>query len=130
MMTRFLDPLAEDPSRPVRIRNRRTGRVVAAEVHPAFDSKTRRRGLLGRASMGPGEGLIIAPCQAIHTWFMKMPIDAAFVARDGRVTAVRPNLEPWHMAMSLRAFSVVELPVGALYESDTRVGDELELVGQ
>ena len=33
--------------------------------------------------------LVIAPTNAIHTFFMRFAIDVAFVARDGRVLKVR-----------------------------------------
>ena len=108
--------------------NRRTGRALATAIETAFDSETRRRGLLGRDGLPEGAGLIIAPCNGIHMFFMRFAIDVAFVSRDGRVVSVRRGLKPWRIAMALRAFATIELPVGALDASGTQRGDDLELV--
>jgi uncharacterized membrane protein (UPF0127 family) len=69
--------------------------------------------------------MIIAPSNAVHTFFMKFPIDLAFVGRDGRVRKVREVVRPWRMAAALRAYAVIELPAGVLRSTDTVVGDTL-----
>jgi len=69
--------------------------------------------------------MIIAPSNAVHTFFMKFPIDLAFVGRDGRVRKVREAVRPWRMAAALRAYAVIELPAGVLRRTDTVVGDTL-----
>jgi hypothetical protein len=123
----FLAPLVREPRSTHRLINRRTGAVVATTVEPAFDSKTRKKGLLGRDAMAKGSALVIAPCSSIHMFFMRFPIDAVFVARDGRVLKVVPHLRPWRIAMSPRAFAVVELPAGEAGNSDTQAGDYFDL---
>jgi uncharacterized membrane protein (UPF0127 family) len=102
--------------------------MLTTALETAFDSATRRRGLLGRDAMSAGGGLVIAPCSGIHTFFMRFPIDIVFASRDGRVIGVRHNVLPWRMALSLRAFAVIELPSGTLDASGTQVGDALQLV--
>ena len=47
----------------------------------AGDSQDRRTGLLKHASFPEGEGLLIAPCECIHTFGMKFPIDVVFLSR-------------------------------------------------
>ena len=76
-----------------------------------------------------GEALIIAPSNAIHTFFMRFAIDVAFVARDGRVLKVRARMKPWHLSAAFRAFSVVEVPAGVFGSSATERGDTLALEG-
>jgi uncharacterized protein len=70
---------------------------------------------------------VLAPCTSIHTFFMQFSIDVLFVARDGRVMKVQRALGAWRLAAAWRAFAVVELPVGAIDRSETRVGDLLEV---
>jgi uncharacterized membrane protein (UPF0127 family) len=96
----------------------------------AFDSKSRRRGLLGHDSLSEGSAMVIAPCNAVHTFFMRFPIDIMFVARDGRVLKVRRDVRPWRLAAALRGFVAIELPVGAIDRSDTRPGDTLTIVAR
>ena len=124
----FLSPLLRNPDADYRLINGRNGRILAAEVLTAFDSKSRRRGLLGVNGLQPGRALIIAPTNAIHTWFMRFDIDVAFVAKDGRVVKMRHRLKPWRMSGAIRGFAVIELPAGALAAADTSTNDFLSLV--
>ena len=110
------------------LRNERTSLIVALSLECAFESATRRKGLLGRTSLPGGAALIIAPCNSIHTFFMRFAIDVAFVARDGRVVRVSRAVPAWRIRLALRAFAVVELAAGALERSKTREGDHLSVV--
>jgi hypothetical protein len=126
-MASWLSPLLRDPATRFRLVNARTGAVIADSVHGAFDSATRRHGLLGRTGMPAGEALIIAPTNAIHTFFMKFDIDVAFFARDGRVLKVRAAMPPWRMTAAFRAFGVLETPAGVFAAQETAAGDTLRL---
>ena len=128
MPTNFLLPFIVEPGRPYALRNMRNGRVLAHNVIGAFDSKARRQGLLGRGAFPDGQAMVIAPSNAIHTLGMKFPIDVAFVRRDGRVLKCAPAVQPWRMAVALRAYAVIELPAGALTRHDTEVGDVMTIV--
>lgn len=124
-MKSFLSPMLRGDSTAYLIENTRTHTVVAEHVLTAFDSAQRRRGLLGRDSLAEGSALVIAPCSAVHTLFMRFPIDIAFVARDGRVVKARSAVRPSRIAFAVRAFAVIELPAGALARSATVQGDLL-----
>ncbi|MSO19466.1 MAG: DUF192 domain-containing protein [Acidobacteria bacterium] len=88
----------------------------------------RRKGLLGRDHLEAGEGLWIVPTQAIHTFGMRFPIDAAFLDRQRRVKRVYHRLQPNRITRFVwGAYSVLELESGALLKAGTRVGDELEM---
>ena len=67
----------------------------------AFDSASRRTGLLRHESLPAGTGIIIAPSNAIHTFFMRFAIDVAFVTKDGKVVKLRAAVPPWRMAGAL-----------------------------
>ena len=122
-MASFVQPLLREGAEGQVLANARNGCVLADRVMTAFDSKSRRRGLLKQDFMAEGSALIIAPSNAIHTFFMRFAIDVAFVAKDGRVLKTRTAMPAWRMAASLRAFAVVELPSGALARSDVKPGD-------
>ena len=107
--------------------NARTGEVVASDVEVADTREKRRRGLLGRTSMTASSALILLPCFSIHTAFMKFPIDAVFVNREGVVVKVVRNMGPWRIAVSIRARAVVEFPGGSLGPRDMREDDRLYL---
>ena len=75
--------------------NERTGEVVAHDVEIADTRATRRRGLLGRDRLAPGSALVISPCLAVHTAFMRFAIDVVFLDRDDRVVKVSPEVRPF-----------------------------------
>src|ERR1051325_378188 len=53
----------------------------------------RMKGLLGRRSLPPGEGILITPAPSIHTWFMRFPIDVVFLGRDLEVTTKEDHID-------------------------------------
>ena len=126
-MKSFLSPLKKDPTPHWRLVNARTGRVIADEVWTAFDSASRRKGLLGRDSMPIGSAIVIAPTNAIHTFFMRFEIDVAFVSKDGRILKLRHRLRPWRVFGALKGFAAIELPGGTLEASGSQAGDNLAI---
>jgi uncharacterized membrane protein (UPF0127 family) len=126
-MKSFLSPLLRSASSPHALTNTRNNQIVADTLLTAFDSKSRKKGLLGRDSLPEGSALIIAPCQAVHTFSMRFAIDVLFVAKDGRVLKVRQAVPARRIVVSLRAFAVIELPAGALERSGTQAGDRLQV---
>jgi uncharacterized protein len=76
---------------------------------------TRMIGLLGRAGLDEGDGLVIEPCDTIHTWFMRFPIDVLFVDRQGLVVNAVRELGPFRFASGRpAATTTIELPAGTL----------------
>jgi len=120
--------MLRDAARQHTLQNVRSGRTVASHIELALDSRSRRRGLLGRDTLDRGAALIIAPCSSIHTLFMRFAIDVVFVARDGRVLKTYSTLVPWRIALSIGAFAVIELPAGTIAQADAKPGDTLQLV--
>ena len=110
----------------VRVWNRSRDVLLAERAILAGTSRERRTGLLGRDSLEKGEGLWIAPCEAVHTIGMKFPIDVLFLDKKRKVLKVRNDMQKWRMAMCLRGHSVLELPSGTAAAMQTARGDELE----
>lgn len=108
--------------------NRTTGQVVATQVAIAGVSRDRRKGLSKHTALADGEGLWIAPCEAIHTFGMKMPIDAIFLSRDFRVQTVRHRLNASRIAFCLRAYSVLEVAANAASAALTAPGHLFEFL--
>lgn len=112
----------------VTVRNTTRGTVVGDRIRVARSLRDRTVGLLATAHLEPGQGLWIEGAPSIHMWFMRYPIDAVFLARDGRVTKVVPNLKPWRVVWWARgAKDCLELSAGAAAASDIQEGDVLEV---
>jgi uncharacterized membrane protein (UPF0127 family) len=81
-------------------------------VHHARGFWTRLAGLLARRELRKGEALYLAPCTAVHTWFMPYAIDVVFVDRMGRVLRVAAVVPPWRAVFCRAAHGALELRAG------------------
>jgi len=111
----------------LRVHNQTKGSAVADRGLIADTAVKRNTGLLKHTGLAEGEGLWIVPCEGIHTFFMKFAIDVVFLSKKRRVLKLRPNMGKRRIALSLRAHSVLELPVGMIEKSQLAVGDQLDL---
>ena len=110
----------------LRVENVTRGCILADRAERASSFLQRLIGLLGRASLHAGEGLLLTPCNAVHTFFMRMAIDVAFLDAEGVVLRQVGALPPWRATpVQQGARSVLELPAGTLKASGTREGDRL-----
>jgi uncharacterized protein len=111
----------------VRLEREQGGGVVCERCEVADSVLTRMKGLLGRSSLSPGEGLLIRPASSIHMFFMRFPIDAVFLDRTFRVIAIVESLRPWRVAGRRGARAVLELPAGETARRGLRPGERLVL---
>lgn len=126
-MIPFLRPLVRGHEVPCELVDGDAGSLIAASVEAAFDSRSRRRGLLGRAMLPDRHALVLAPCNAVHTVGMQFPIDVLFVDRAGRVVKIVERLGAWRMAAALGACVTVELAAGMVRRTRVSVGDRLAI---
>jgi uncharacterized membrane protein (UPF0127 family)/CheY-like chemotaxis protein len=112
---------------PALILNLTRERVVCEQGFVAKRALPRMRGLLGRSHLPEGEGLLLEPAYAIHTAFMRFPIDVVFLDSHMRVMKVVDSLAPWRTAGAHQAFSVLELAAGEAKRRGVTVGDRLDV---
>jgi uncharacterized membrane protein (UPF0127 family) len=123
--------LAQGPSAYAFNRTRAT--YLATELLIARTHWTRFRGLMATdaARFRPGQGLWISPCRGVHTLAMRFPIDVVYLDRERIVIHLEQGLKPWRMAAILiRAASVIELPAGMIEDSQTVLGDQVDIFFQ
>ena len=117
-------------------RNVERSTLLAERLETAGSLWSKFKGLMGRQALPPGDGLWLPASNGIHMMFMRFPIDAVFVgrpdpSRDGArpVLSVHPALRAWTGLVPLvrGAKGVLELPIGAIAESGTAVGDLIAL---
>lgn len=108
------------------VRNATRGTVVTTAARDADTFLARFLGLMGRAGLPEGAALVIAPCNSIHMFFMRFPLDVIFTDDAGTVVALYPDIRPWRISKIHKgATRAVELNVGAIAASRTEIGDRL-----
>ena len=105
------------------------GTILGDSIDVADTSAKRSTGLLKHTGLAPGHGLWIVPCEGIHTFFMKFPIDVVYIDRKKRVRKTVRAVRPWRASFCISAHSVIELPVGVIDASATQAGDQLDWDG-
>lgn len=92
----------------------------------ADNAWTRLRGLIGHRPLEAGEGLMIKPCNSVHMFFMRFPIDVVYVSDSGEVVGLAPELRPYQIGPIVREASfVLELPAGTIEDTATQLGDRV-----
>ena len=74
--------------------------------------------------MSQGEGLVLAPCNSIHMFFMRFPLDVIFLDAQNRVVFMYEGIKPWRVGRIVKgAKSAIELPERTIAATATKVGD-------
>lgn len=93
------------------IRNESDMRLTVVKTRNIFERTT---GLLGSSANDLTRehvhGIMIEPCDAIHTSGMRYPIDIAFALQDGRVIYVQRNISSEEKVQARGARFVIERP--------------------
>ncbi|MGM0596624.1 MAG: DUF192 domain-containing protein [Myxococcota bacterium] len=102
-------------------------REILDQVVVASGFLSRMKGLLGTENLGMDSGIWIVPCNSIHMFFMKIPLDVVFIDKKGVITAICHRIKPWRLSRyHPEAFGVLELAAGKVARTKLKVGDRLE----
>lgn len=99
--------------------------VVLEELWVTESALERMKGLLGSDPLEQEQGLLIKPCNSIHTFFMGYPLDVAFLDKQNRVCHIAENLRAWRCSASFKAASVIEMAAGSIHKKQINLGDQL-----
>jgi uncharacterized membrane protein (UPF0127 family) len=99
-----------------------------AHAELADTALRRMKGLLGRDGLAEGAGLVLTPCNSVHTWFMRFAIDVVFLDGAGTVLRAVRSMRPFQLAWGgFRARTTIELPAGTLETIDVRPGAQIRI---
>lgn len=86
---------------------------------------SRLMGLMGRLDLPRDFCLVLIPCSSIHMAFMKIPLDIAYLNRQGVVIALQWDLKPWKIGeIHPGTYAVLEAPVDGVLRR-LAVGDQI-----
>ena len=101
-----------------------TGESIASNVTLAKSARQRLFGLMGRSGLDSGGGLLLQPCNGIHTFGLRFPLDVLLLDREYRVLNIRRAVKPNRILLPQRGVvSTLELPAGAAH--GVRTGSRL-----
>lgn len=109
------------------LRQKESGARIVQELWLAATFWRRLKGLLGTKELLSGQGLLIRPCNSVHTIGMAYALDVVFLSRDFRVLQVVEALRPRRFAFHFTAYQVLELPRGTIASYGIAPGQALEL---
>lgn len=102
--------------------------VLLDKAYMANNFYKRFKGLLGKTGLEEGEGLIIKPCNSIHTIGMKFPIDVLFLDKYNTVIHVMENIPAGKLSPIVKNSKyVIETRAGELASKGVETGDRLEV---
>ena len=99
----------------MKIYNSTQKNLIADDVKVANTFIARTLGLITKKIIAESEVLVIKPCNSIHTFFMKFPIDVLFVDANDEIVALYENVKPWRiLPIHFNSLYVVELKAGQI----------------
>ena len=102
-------------------------RVLWDKVERADHFLSRLKGLLGKRQLSPGEGLLITPCNQVHTFFMRFPIDVVSITKDFRIACVE-TLSPGKIGKRIKnAAYILEVAAGSAGQFMLASGDAIAI---
>jgi uncharacterized protein len=118
--------------RTVRVDNLTRNTTLGTQIEVATNPWRRFWGLMGRRSLPDGGGLLIRPCNSIHMFFMRMPLDVLHCGANGSdgapVLRLLKGIKPWRIGPIVRGSKyVLELPPGTIERTGTQVKDVIRL---
>lgn len=113
----------------MKIINSKNNYMLADDCKVAGTFYSRFKGLMGVDELPKGAGLHILPCNSIHMFFMRIPLDIIFINKENEVVHIVEGIKPWRVTNIIKnAHSVIELPVGTISSTHTFPGDRLDFI--
>lgn len=105
--------------------NTRSNQTVLEDLQHADTFLSRFRGLMGVSYLAENTGLWITPCNSVHCFFMRFPIDVIFLDKENQVVHIQKKMKPGSVSPIVRkAKSVIEANADTLSKV-LQVGDQL-----
>ncbi|WP_342432926.1 DUF192 domain-containing protein [Neobacillus sp. FSL H8-0543] len=101
--------------------------TIPYQIKMADSFFKRLRGLMFRRDPIKDEGLWIVPCNAVHMFFMKFPLDIVLLNEQNEVIEIHHSLKPWRMTKPVKAaYSTLELPAGSVEKLGINIGNIIQ----
>lgn len=104
------------------------GEIICENAKMADNLYTRILGLMFTEDLDLRNGLLLCPCNSIHTFFMNYSLDVIFLDKNFSVVKVIYNMKPWRISwMYFRAHQVLEMKSRS-WATTIETGEKLEVL--
>ncbi len=100
--------------------------LIAHDIHEARSFFQRLRGLTGVHRLSAHAGMYFNHCSAVHTFFMRIPIDIIFMDRSDEIVKVVECVPPGQFSYCRGAAKTLELQAGAARRMGIEPRDRLQ----
>lgn len=107
--------------------NKTTNIQIADHLIIAENFLLKAKGLLGKISIPEDTALLLVSCRAVHTMFMKFPIDVVFLDKNFVVKKTVYNMVPWKTAYCKDSQYAIELSEGTVKTKRILLNDRLKI---
>ena len=105
-----------------------SGEIICHKMIVASNTLSRMKGLMFSSELPDCDGFLISPCNSIHTFFMRYPLDIVFLDKNFKIVKVLYNLSAWRMTwIYFRSHQVLEMKAGTL-KKNLNQGETLEAI--
>jgi uncharacterized membrane protein (UPF0127 family) len=105
----------------------RDGDLVVSDLRVADWFLPRMVGLGFIREFPEGQGLLIEPCNSIHTLWPALSLDVVFLSAEGRIVRTFAEVKPMRVRAAWTARSVLELPAGTISRHGLEAGQTLTI---
>jgi len=110
----------------MRIINQTKNTLLAEQAVVADTFFKRTIGLLGRKELQKGEALVLRPCNSVHTFFMRFPLDLLFLDKNNKILKTISSIQPFRLTpIYFNAHFAIELPTGTIQDTSTAQNDTI-----
>ena len=107
--------------------NVETNEIILHQLDQANNFMSRLRGLMWKRDLPENTGLMIHPCNSVHCFFMKFPIDVVFVDKDHQVVHIIANMKPGRISPIVKKAKYVVEANADTISRQVRIGDTLSM---
>ena len=103
--------------------------IICDYIEDASNFYRRFMGLMYRKSIPRDHGLLLTPCNEIHTFGMRFDIDTVAISESGEVLFIDRAVKPNKVRKRVDgAYCILELNAGYAEELNISIGDILEFI--
>ena len=102
--------------------------VLVANIRVACSLRERIIGLMFSQNLGHHGGVLLTPCNSIHTFFMNYNLDVIFFSKNNKVIKIIRGIKPWRITPIYFESSKVLEVMGGTLSKKIKEGDDLDFV--